>query len=76
MKNIFIGWITFQLIVIGIVSVSTHNDVVNKTHVCIKERSTVPIFMGAVFPLVYFLSSDDFGTEEYCLLQEITNKDI
>jgi len=76
MKNIFIGWITFQLIAIGLAGVSTHNEMENNIYVCPPKTNTLPILMGAVFPLAYFVSSDYLDTEEYCLLQDLTNKDI
>jgi hypothetical protein len=64
MKEVFIVWITFQLMVIGIADVQIHNRLATKTYVC-SGREEVPGWLGVVFPLVSFVP-DDFGVKEYC----------
>lgn len=61
--RIFIAWITLQLILIGMVSVSITNDVVNKKYNCTREVS--PEFVGALFPLVAFVPENP-AVREYC----------
>ena len=65
MKLFFIGWIVFQLIVIGIANVSIHNDIVNKVYKCPAKTQTISIVYGVIFPLALF-TTEDREIIEYC----------
>ena len=64
MKELFIVWITFQLIMIGVASSSIHNDMVNKTFKC-HEREKIPLVFGAIFPLAVFADTTA-KVRDYC----------
>ena len=68
MKELFIIWITFQLIVIGAVCVQIDNDIKNKTLDCSKLEDDTPEWKGALYPLVVFIPNGiDNKIKEYCL---------
>ena len=75
MEKLFITWITFQLIIIGVVGVKIHNEMENNTYVCPLETNIFPLLLGAIFPLLFFVvDNQDLETDEYCLLQDTLTK--
>lgn len=52
MKDILIGWIIFQLIIIGLSSTHALNQIKTNKYPC--EITIVPVWLGAIFPLTYF----------------------
>jgi len=69
MKTAFIVWITFQLIVIGITSVTIHNEVFNKTYEC-GANMEVPEYIGVIFPLQAFTPEPQVAID-YCNSKEL-----
>ena len=70
LTNIFIAWIAFQLIIIGIAGISIHNDVINKTYKC--PTGEFSIWIGVAVPLVMF-APDIKEARQYCEI--INNKE-
>ena len=54
MKNIFILWITFQLIIISYCVVTIHNQIVDKTYICSTETK-IPTDFAILMPLAAFV---------------------
>lgn len=67
MKEIFIGWIMFQLIMIGIAGVSIHNEQIEGTYKCPAGKK-ISVIYGAIFPLALF-AIEDRNTIEYCKIK-------
>ena len=64
MKEIFIIWITFQLIMIGTAFISVRNEVYHKTYNC-EQTKDVPMYIGIIFPLAVFVP-DHVSVINYC----------
>jgi len=66
MKDLFIIWIIFQLVLIGVSGVSMHNEIQNETYDC-EIRETISPWIGAVLPLVFFMGDSlDKEVNNYC----------
>lgn len=65
MRNFLIGWIIFQLVVIGIACVDIDNQVNQGTYVCPTKDKKVSIIWGAVFPLAAFVNEPQ-SLKDYC----------
>lgn len=68
MKEIFIIWITVQLMFIGMALSEAKNEMVRQEYDCQKQYNEHPVVYGAMFPLVYFV--DDSYREivkSYCM---------
>ena len=64
MIKIFIIWLMFQLVVIGIAGVSIYNEIIDKTYDCPKGEK-ISVIYGAIFPLAFFVTEDRYIVE-YC----------
>ena len=69
MEKLFIGWITLQLMVVGVANVSIHNQIVKKIYVCDTYTKTFPVFLAAVLPLAIFIPENTVA-KDYCSYQE------
>lgn len=63
MKDIFIIWIAWQLMVCGMVVVDTSNKMLDGSYECPKDTKISKIW-GALFPLVAFVPTNEI--DEYC----------
>lgn len=65
MKNLLIIWVIFQLIIIGVASVSIHNKVFFKTYEC-GATQEVPLYIGILMPLNAFTANPQVAID-YCV---------
>lgn len=67
MRDFFIGWLIFQMCIIGAATISTLHKVANETYECkgIKQVLEIPVWAGAVMPIAIFLP-DPKELIEYC----------
>ena len=67
MKDLFITWITIQLMVLWIASLSIENDINKWTYECRKSTWDMPLINWALFPLFYFTSDNVIEkVNKYC----------
>jgi hypothetical protein len=64
MIKFFIGWITLQLVLIGIAGVSINNEIIDKTYVC-KGNEKVSVIYGALLPLTTMIPNTK-QINDYC----------
>jgi hypothetical protein len=64
MKEVFIVWIIFQLLVIGEASIEVHNQVFNKTYECGPTKEA-PDYIGYLVPLNAFVPTPQ-EVVDYC----------
>lgn len=65
MKEIFIIWVTIQLIIIGVTSVRISNEVATFNYDCNKPSQEVPVWYGAAVPLYAFVPTPQYVID-YC----------
>lgn len=65
MKTLLASWIIYQLLVIGMASVSAHNKIIDKTYVCNERTQKISVIYGAVFPLALFVPENS-EMKSYC----------
>jgi hypothetical protein len=72
MKNIFIFWIMWQLIVIGWTVADMHNKIVSGTYNCTRHWNLghhviIPRWKLAVMPLALFIPGENISeSDKYC----------
>ena len=67
-RDAFIAWIVFQLIVVGISATAVDYKMTNKTYECVEEISSSQLvyqMYGAIIPLVMFIPTPS-GWDKYC----------
>jgi hypothetical protein len=62
-KDIFILWVTLQLVVIGYVNTAIRNEILVGDYDC--GLKTVDLYLGAILPLVYFQTRLEL-VDQYC----------
>jgi len=55
MKEFFYTWITFQLMLLGLLSVDAHNQIAEKKFDCHQEKQVLPVIVGAIVPIKVFM---------------------
>lgn len=65
MRDLFIGWIIIQLILIGSAGAIIYSDIVTDTYECGPGQETMSTWIGAAVPLMFFIPEQTMITE-YC----------
>lgn len=63
MRDLFILWVTVQLMLIGFAGVSITNQVIEKKFDC--KQTITPAVWGVLIPLAVFVPNDGM-TDKYC----------
>ena len=63
MRDFFIFWIIFQLIIIGQTNIELHNKIIDKTWDCSQRK--IPTWWGIIIPLAVFVPKEQ-KVIDYC----------
>ena len=74
MKEAFIVWIVWQLLLIGWASAKISNEIVDKTYKCVSAEEKISVGWSIAMPLVSFVPEQSQVTE-YCKDNLTNDKD-